>query len=106
MHRYSVLREIGSGAEGVVYLVRRHADSKLFAVKTVSKLDIFSSAPCQANLIAERVALGEAVAGNSAFIVRLVDAFETKDKFCFVTEFALYGDLRNILRRMPEKRIP
>lgn len=99
IQRYSVLHELGHGASGVVHLVQRRSDGRHFALKAVPKADAFFSASRLSHLVAERVALSAAADSNSAFIVRLVDAFETPRHLCFVTELAGYGDFAHVLRQ-------
>lgn len=88
-----------------MYLARRKDDGKLFALKTVSKVDVFSSETHLANLVTERVALAEAASRRSPFIVRLVDAFETRSHLCFVTELGSFGDLKHVFAQLPGKRM-
>lgn len=102
--RYAVLRELGAGASGVVYVVRRHGEERHLALKAVPKPLIRLQARL-AHLVAERIALGEAAARDAACIVRLVDAFETSKHFCFVTELAAFGDLRDVLKRLKDGRV-
>lgn len=75
----------------------------MFAMKCVSKADAFFSESRLANLVAERIALGEAASRRSAFIVRLVDAFETAAHLCFITELGHFGDLSDVLRQMQKE---
>lgn len=77
----------------------------MFAMKAISKADVFLSDARLRYLVAERVALAEAAERRSAFIVRLVDAFETAEHLCFVTELAAFGDLGAVVRSMPEGRL-
>lgn len=85
-----------------MYLVERKRDRALFAMKAIPKADAFSSDSRLSNLVAERVALAEASDAHSSFIIRLVDAFETHAYLCFVTHLASFGDLSDILVRMPD----
>lgn len=56
--------------------------------------------------MSERTALARAAACRSTFIVRLIDAFETKDRLHLVTELAALGDLQSFLRHLPKRRLP
>lgn len=101
-----MLKEIGHGASGVVYLVRRKYDRALFALKTIIKVDVFSSESSFSNLVNERIALAEAARRHSPFIVRLVDAFETPGHLCFVTELGSFGDLKHVFAKLPDNLVP
>lgn len=103
--RYETLQQLGHGYSGVVYLVRRKKDGKLFAMKTMKKKMMMFSDATMNRVIMEREALIKATERNSSFIVRLVDAFETDEKLCFVTEFARHGDLANVLKETKGKRL-
>lgn len=46
----------------------------------------------------------DAAAARSAFIIRLVDAFETRNALCFVTELAAFGDLQHVFAKLPGRR--
>lgn len=105
IERYNVQYELGHGASGTVYLVQRKTDGAMFAMKAVSKADAFFSDSRLANLVAERIALAEAASRQSAFIVRLVDAFETASHLCFVTELGHFGDLSDVLRQMRKGKL-
>lgn len=105
MDRYTVHQELGHGAVGTVYLVRRRSDGKRFAMKTIAKTDAYMSDSRLESLVSERTALAEAAQRGSPFIVRLVDAFETDRQLCFVTELAEYGDLQGVLERVGKRRL-
>lgn len=111
---YRLLREIGHGASGVVHLATttnsksQSSSPSLYAIKTIPKHDIFFSLDRLQNLISERLAL---VAQNqhtsfiSPFLLRLHDAFETRTNALFVTEYAPFGDLHNLVSHSNQRRL-
>lgn len=103
--RYTAYHELGRGAAGIVFLVKRRSDGKRFAMKTIAKTDAYISDSRLANLISERTALAEAAQRRSPFIIKLVDAIETDQQLCFVTELAEYGDLRGVLERVEKRHL-
>lgn len=106
LDRYAICQELGRGASGVVYLVKRRTDMRSFAMKVISKAEALLSDWRTQNLVHERAALVEAAERGSAFIVRLVDAFESDAHLCFVTELAEHGDLKSVLSNIPGGRLP
>lgn len=100
IERYETLHQLGHGSSSVVYLVRRKQDNQLFAMKTIDKTSTLASDAAISRLITERAVLIQAAESRSRFIVRLIDAFETDEKLCFVTEFAQHGDLSNVLDKI------
>lgn len=105
IERYNIRREIGQGASGTVYLVQRKSNGVLLAMKAIPKCDTFFSDSRLASLVAERTALSEAAARRNAFTVRLVDAFETAQHLCLVTELGHFGDLTCVLRHVKQRRL-
>ncbi|CDF38864.1 Serine/threonine protein kinase Mitochondrial [Chondrus crispus] len=106
IHRYGLVHELDHRASGAVHRVMRKADGRLLALKTVAKVDVRASQGKLRRLVAERLVLGGAASAACAFVVKLVDAFETADHFCFVLEFGRFGDLEDVLQRMPKGRLP
>lgn len=104
MDRYAICHELGRGASGVVYLVKRRSDMQNFAMKVIPKAEALLSDYRTQNLVSERAALVKAAERGSAFIVRLVDAFESGAYLCFVTELAEHGDLKAVLNGLPNGR--
>ena len=99
---FSVLKAIGRGGGGEVYLVRRKDNSRLYAMKVVQKIDAFSSASTLRHALDERLCLE--LARSSPFIVRLEHAFQDERALYHVTEFCRGGDLRQALQRHPKRR--
>lgn len=103
--RYDVRHELRHGSSWTVYLVQSRRDGTLFAMKAVPKADAFFSDAMLSNLVAERAALADAASRQSAFIVKLVDAFETATHLCLVTELGHFGRLSDVLQRVHQHRL-
>ncbi len=99
---FDLLKPLGRGGGGEVYLVRRTGESRLFAMKVVRKIDAFSSSSSLRHALDERLCLE--LARSSPFIVRLEHAFQDERALYHVTEFCRGGDLRQALHRHPKGR--
>ena len=74
---------------GKVTLVRKKKDSKLYAMKVLSKADIVKRKQVE-HTKTERRVLGRI---NHPFIIRLHYAFQTEEKLYFVLDYAAGGEL-------------
>lgn len=104
--RYRIIRLIGHGASGNVFLVEDLQTNKMRAMKVIPKMHVFHSDSSLRHLCEERLALEEAAAANANFLVRLLDAFQTEDHLYLVTEHAVYGDLHHVLMAQQTHRLP
>jgi serine/threonine protein kinase len=86
---FELIRLIGEGGFGSVFLARMKANDSLFAIKEIRKSRI-SSMSHQSHVIAERNVL---IMASHQFITKLHYAFQTPSKFYFVLEFVPGGNL-------------
>ena len=97
---FELVRVIGKGSFGKVTLVRKHTDSKLYAMKVLAKQNIIKRKQVE-HTKTERSVLGKL---NHPFIVKLHYAFQTDVKLYFVLDYAAGGELFFHLSRM--KKFP
>ncbi|CAG9332057.1 unnamed protein product [Blepharisma stoltei] len=90
-----VIRTIGKGMFGIVFLVMHKNNRNVFALKTVErkKIDRFS---IHANLVLERKILLQL---DHIMIVKLVRTFKDEKRLYFLTEFVRGMDLFDVLRK-------
>lgn len=93
---FSLIRVIGKGSFGKVTLVRKKDNSKIFAMKVLSKPNVVKRKQVE-HTRTERRVLGVA---SHPFIVTLHYAFQTKDKLYFVLDYCPGGELFFHLSRM------
>lgn len=86
---YKIMRVLGKGAFGTVYLVRHKESGGLMAMKTLSKADLIKKNQMD-NTKAEKEILSKI---RSPFIVNLFSAFQTKQKLYLVLEYMAGGEL-------------
>jgi hypothetical protein len=97
---FDLVKVIGKGSFGKVTLVRKKSDSKLYAMKVLSKPNIVRRKQVE-HTRTERRVLGTI---NHPNIVKLHYAFQTKEKLYFVLDYAAGGELFFHLSRM--KKFP
>ncbi len=86
---FKIIRLLGQGSFGRVYLVEYLKDNKLFAMKVLSKEKIYLSRQVK-HTKNEREILEKL---NNPFIVKLYFAFQSERKLYLVTEFVQGGEL-------------
>ncbi|KAG0230020.1 serine/threonine protein kinase psk1 [Actinomortierella wolfii] len=87
---FDLLKVIGRGAYGKVYLVRHRATRALYAMKVLKKASIVVHSKDTANTMSERKIL-EAI--RHPFIVKLHFAFQTDHRLYLILEYASGGEL-------------
>ncbi|OHS99697.1 AGC family protein kinase [Tritrichomonas foetus] len=92
---FVLIRVIGRGASGKVFLARQKKSSALYAIKVIRK-DKLKKHARESRVVAERNIL---MLANHQFITRLFCAFQTPTKFYFVLEYIAGGDLRHHLEK-------
>lgn len=97
---FELIRVIGKGSFGKVTLVRKKRDTKLYAMKVLSKPNIVRRNQVE-HTRTERRILGTI---SHPFIVKLHYAFQTDKKLYFVLDYAAGGELFFHLSRM--KKFP
>lgn len=100
---FEIIRAVGKGGSGEIFVCRHKSDPQLLAMKVVQKFNAFHSDTSLQHSLDERLALQ--LAADHPFIVRLRYAFQTERAMYLITDFASGGDLRTMLNRRPAKRI-
>mmetsp|Transcript_6400 Transcript_6400/g.4832 ORF Transcript_6400/g.4832 Transcript_6400/m.4832 type:complete len:222 (+) Transcript_6400:193-858(+) len=95
MESFQIIKVIGRGSFGKVYLVQKRDTHELFAMKTLKKDQILRKNQKQ-NTKAERMILEKL---SHPFIVKLHYAFQTPEKLYFVIDFLNGGELFFHLRK-------
>ena len=95
IEHFSILKVIGRGSFGKVYLVQKKDSGEYFAMKTLKK-DVILRRNQKINTQAERIILEKI---KHPFIVKLHYAFQNPEKLYFVIDFLNGGELFYHLRR-------
>jgi serum/glucocorticoid-regulated kinase 2 len=95
INNFNLLKTLGKGGFGKVYLVQHKTTKELFALKTIKKLFIIEKKQFE-QVQREKEILYEA---NHPFLVGLKAAFQTPDKLFFLMPFVQGGDLYASLKR-------
>ena len=95
INHFDIVKVIGRGSFGKVFLVKKRDDDQFFAMKVLKKESI-SSPSQRLHTIAERRILKEI---NSPFVVKLHYAFQNPDKLYFVMDFLNGGEMFTHLRK-------
>ncbi|KAK3296939.1 kinase-like domain-containing protein [Chaetomium fimeti] len=96
LNNYAIIEPIGEGGFGLVKLVRRKQDGRVYALKQISKERATKSRRSIERMCAERCALVES---DSEWIVKLYTAFQDDTNFYFLLEYLPGGDLSTLLAR-------
>ncbi|KAL3320617.1 hypothetical protein Ciccas_000692 [Cichlidogyrus casuarinus] len=102
MEDFHISSVLGKGAFGIVYLVEK--DEEFLAMKCLSKSEIVHTKQVD-HAMNEKKILASI---NFEFILRLSYAFQTNSYLFLVTEFAIGGEMFNLLkklRKMPEPMV-
>ncbi|CAD8063289.1 unnamed protein product [Paramecium primaurelia] len=92
--QFSMLRLIGKGAYGQVFLAKKKDTNKVYAIKTLKKKEIDKKKQAQ-HVMMEKTILNQA---KHQFIVSLSYTFQSDKHFYFVLEYCAGGDLFSLLR--------
>ena len=93
---YLILKEIGKGAFGYVYLVEKETSKKHYALKVINK-DFLSRTERTEEALIERLILSKC---SHPSIVRLSASFQTSYKLYFIMEYCPNKDLDNLLKQL------
>ena len=98
MHKemFDVVKPLGLGAFGVVSLVRKTDTKKLYAMKTLRKVDVLRRNQV-AHVKAERDILAEA---DNEWVVKLFFSFQDSENLYFVMEYIPGGDMMSLLIKL------
>lgn len=97
---FDIIKPLGKGSFGEVYLVRNKQTQKLYAMKSLDKSQIFNKKLVR-YAIAERNILSHL---KHPFIVSLKYAFQTSKKLLLILDYCAGGDLGKHLKK--RKRFP
>lgn len=95
INNFNLLKTLGKGGFGKVYLVQKKGTKELFALKTIKKLFIIEKKQFE-QVKREKEILYEA---KHPFLVGLHAAFQTPDKLFFLMPFIQGGDLYAQLKK-------
>jgi serine/threonine protein kinase len=95
MERYDVVRRVGKGSEGSVYLVRDRAGGGEFVVKKIFVQGDRRGALHEAHILAQL---------QHPHVVRYVDSFWDRENehLCIVQAYCAGGTLQDVVRRAAE----
>ncbi|CAD8091437.1 unnamed protein product [Paramecium primaurelia] len=92
---FEMLNQLGKGAFGKVYKVKKKDNNKIYALKAMNKKQIFDS-NLEQNAVIEKEVLNNS---KHPFIVHLKYSFQSKTKLYFVMEYIDGGEFYQILQR-------
>lgn len=96
MAHYDIIRKIGQGSFGEVFLVRHRGDRQLYAMKKLQKKDMIYKR--QVNHVwLERFVL--ASVGEHPLVVKMHYSFQDQDHLYFIMEYLHGGDMMTMLIR-------
>ena len=98
MHKnmFEMVKALGIGAFGVVSLVRKKDNGKLYALKTLRKADVLRRNQV-AHVKAERDILAEA---DNEWVVKLFFSFQDVENLYFAMEYIPGGDMMSLLIKL------
>ena len=92
---YSIIREIGQGTFGLVYLAEKETNKKLYALKVIKK-EFLSITECSEEAFIERIILSKC---KHPSIVRLSSSFQNKSSLFFVMDYCPNKDLNELIHK-------
>ncbi|ORY44002.1 kinase-like protein [Rhizoclosmatium globosum] len=90
LNQFDVVKVLGQGGYGKVYLVRQKDTSKLYAMKVLKKASLIIHKKTIEHTKSERQILSQL---DHHFIVTLHYAFQTPDRLCLILQYAPGGSL-------------
>ena len=93
---YQIIKELGEGSFGSVYLVQKESNNKLYALKTLNKEFIYKLKKTEEPMIERNIL----VSCKHPSIIKLISTFQTKKKLFFVLEYAQNKDLHYLMKKM------
>ena len=97
---FTIIKLIGKGAFGEVYLTSKEGSSIQYATKTIKKR-IYAKNPKAKIYLENELALLKEI--NHPNIVKLIEIQETSDYYHIITEYCNGGDLSSSLEKYQEK---
>ena len=99
---FSIIRILGRGDAGRVFLVNQKNTKSLYAMKVLNKHEMVSRNKTR-RVLTEREILANA---NHPFIIKLYHCFQSKDYLYLVTEYCGGGEFFRALQQQPNHRLP
>ncbi|KAJ5069788.1 non-specific serine/threonine protein kinase [Anaeramoeba ignava] len=99
---FEILKMIGKGSFGKVYLVRKKDNQKLYAMKILVKSELYRRKQIEHTKTEQRVLASL----DHPFIVKLHHSFQTKFKLYLILDYVQGGELFFHLKRAGQKRFP
>ena len=96
IREYQIIKEIGEGAFGSVYLVQKENTNKLYALKILNKDFLYKNERVEEPIIERNIL----TLCNHPSIVKLISTFQSKHKLYFVLEYIQNNDLSNLIKRI------
>lgn len=93
---YQIIKEIGEGAFGSVYLVQKENTNKLYALKILNKEFLLKNEVINQPIIERNIL----TLCNHPSIVKLISTFQSKHKLYFVLEYIQNNDLSDLIKRI------
>ena len=97
---YQLVKVLGKGGFGVVYLAQKRTSKKLVAIKVMSK-EIIHNTSYELQISRERKAMSEAN-HYPDYYVRLLSSFQDLNNLYLVMEYVPGGDCMTLLSRMKQ----
>ena len=92
---YKIVKSLGEGAFGEVYLAKSRANEQLFAIKSISKIFLMKQKK-EHHVFQERLILQSL---DFPFLVKLYKTFQDDSKIYFVLENIPNGELSKYIRK-------
>lgn len=94
---FEIIKQVGKGASGRVFLVRDKHTNERLALKVIEKTSVYENSDALRHALDERLVLE--MATDHPFILNLRYAFQTARRLYLVTEYCDGGDLFDYLRK-------
>ena len=92
---YKVIKSIGQGAFGEVYLAKDRLNSQIYAIKSIAKSFLIKQKKDH-HVFQEKLILQSC---NFPFLVKLFKTFQDDSKIYFVLEYIQNGELSSYIRK-------
>jgi len=96
IREYQIIKELGEGSFGTVYLVQKENTNKNYALKIINKEFIIKQRKTEEPMIEKTIL----TLCKHPSIIKLISTFQTQQKLFFVLEYAKNKDLKNLLKIM------
>lgn len=96
MKSFNLIKVLGKGSFGKVFLVQDKIHGKFYAMKTLKKLVVIRDDDVECSLMERRVL---SIGSKHPFLAHLYASFQTPDRLCFVMEFIIGGDLMHHIQK-------